>query len=323
MWICVVGTVLGASVTVWADPLGTAFLYQGRLTDQGNPANGAYDFNFTLHDSSGAVVGGPYFQNEISVTDGYFTVSLDFETIFQGQALWLEIEIKPSGPGGYTNLSPWQPIRPAPYALYLYALDGAGDGGGFWADSSNDIYNTNSGNVGIGTQTPSESLELGQGNLLVRGEGGFSITGDQGIVYLGDNNHYIKAERDFGLKIGTYQANDVLTIRQNNGYVGIGTTDPQVRLDVAGRINGYNPVGDGKLINTAAIGAQVRIQLKDQILTRQIEAGTGEGNQNDLILHFGLADYNKPVSLEITWPNRKTIEKPDLKVNQLFKVYYN
>jgi len=82
-------------------------------------------------------------------------------------------------------------------------------------------------------------------------------------------------------------------------------------------------VGDGKLINTAAIGAQVRIQLKDQILTRQIEAGTGEGNQNDLILHFGLADYNKPVSLEITWPNRKTIEKPDLKVNQLFKVYYN
>jgi len=81
-------------------------------------------------------------------------------------------------------------------------------------------------------------------------------------------------------------------------------------------------IGDGKLINTAAIGAQVRVRIKDRILTRQIEAGAGEGNQNDLILHFGLADSNVPVSLDITWPNRKTVNKTDCKVKQLVIVPY-
>ena len=42
--LCMVGMVLGASVSVWAAPVGTAFTYQGRLTDGGSPANGLYDF---------------------------------------------------------------------------------------------------------------------------------------------------------------------------------------------------------------------------------------------------------------------------------------
>ncbi len=46
--------------------------------------------------------------------------------------------------------------------------------------------------------------------------------------------------------------------------------------------------GDGVAINRSAIGAQVRIELGDRTLTRQVEAGTGQGNQNDLSLHFGL-----------------------------------
>jgi len=63
--------------------------------------------------------------------------------------------------------------------------------------------------------------------------------------------------------------------------------------------------GDGKKVNRSAIGAQVRVKLKDRTITRQVEAGTGEGNQNDLILHFGLGDQKGRVRLEIFWPNRK------------------
>jgi len=56
--------------------------------------------------------------------------------------------------------------------------------------------------------------------------------------------------------------------------------------------------GGGK-VNRAAIGAQVRLRRGDQTLTRQVEVATGQGNQNDLTLHFGLGDGKDPVRLEI------------------------
>ena len=67
--------------------------------------------------------------------------------------------------------------------------------------------------------------------------------------------------------------------------------------------------GDGNKVNRAAVGAQVRITVGDKIHTRQVESGTGEGNQNDLTLHFGLGDHQGPVDVEITWPDqhRQTI----------------
>ena len=62
--------------------------------------------------------------------------------------------------------------------------------------------------------------------------------------------------------------------------------------------------GDGQTVNRSAIGAQVRIKSGDKTLTRQVEAGTGEGNQNELTLHFGLGSHEGPVELEIFWPNK-------------------
>lgn len=61
--------------------------------------------------------------------------------------------------------------------------------------------------------------------------------------------------------------------------------------------------GDGSEVNRSAIGAQVRIRLPEGMLTRQVEAGTGEGNQNDLVLHFGLGEHSAPLNLDIMWPN--------------------
>ena len=39
------------------DLMGTAFNYQGRLTDGASPANGEYDFRFRLYDSDDVQVG--------------------------------------------------------------------------------------------------------------------------------------------------------------------------------------------------------------------------------------------------------------------------
>ena len=55
--------------------------------------------------------------------------------------------------------------------------------------------------------------------------------------------------------------------------------------------------GDGVNISREAIGAQVRIDLNGRTLTRQVEAGMGQGNQNELTLHFGVGSYNGPLNL--------------------------
>lgn len=58
-------------------------------------------------------------------------------------------------------------------------------------------------------------------------------------------------------------------------------------------------------VNRGAVGAQVRIALDGKTLVRQVEAGTGSGNQNDAVLHFGLGAHKKPVALDILWPDGK------------------
>ncbi len=59
--------------------------------------------------------------------------------------------------------------------------------------------------------------------------------------------------------------------------------------------------GDGQTINTAAIGAKVKVTFAGKTLTRQVEAGTGEGNQNDMTLHFGLGGHAGQVQIEVIW----------------------
>ncbi len=67
--------------------------------------------------------------------------------------------------------------------------------------------------------------------------------------------------------------------------------------------------------NRAAIGAQARIKLGERRFTRQVEGGTGESNQNDLTLHFGLGPpRTKPVEVTITWPGGE-IQKATVDVN--------
>lgn len=80
--------------------------------------------------------------------------------------------------------------------------------------------------------------------------------------------------------------------------------------------------GDGKKVNRSAIGAQVRIRLGKQTLTRQVEAGTGEGNQNDLKLHFGLGSFRGKVNLEIAWPGGMKQSVRAVKMDQIVNVQF-
>lgn len=102
--------------------LGTAFTYQGRLTDSnGDPVTGTCNFNTTLYaDSGGTAQVATDAPPSTTVTDGRFTIGLDFGAgAFDGNARWLEI-VADCGAGAKTF--PLQRVTPAPYALY--ATDG-------------------------------------------------------------------------------------------------------------------------------------------------------------------------------------------------------
>ena len=62
-------------------------------------------------------------------------------------------------------------------------------------------------------------------------------------------------------------------------------------------------VGDGKAVNREAIGAVVKVTAGDRMFVRQVESGTGEGNANALLLHFGLGAADAPVDILIRWPD--------------------
>jgi hypothetical protein len=60
-------------------------------------------------------------------------------------------------------------------------------------------------------------------------------------------------------------------------------------------------------INASAVGAQVRIAVPELgTVTRHVETGTGQGNQNELTLHFGLGSYAGALTLDIFWPDGET-----------------
>ena len=93
---------------------GTAFTYQGRLNDNGQPANGDYELRFTVFDaaSSGSAAGGPLTNSAVAVTNGLFVTTLDFgANVFTGANRWLEIGVRTNGdPGAFSILNPRQPL---------------------------------------------------------------------------------------------------------------------------------------------------------------------------------------------------------------------
>lgn len=166
---------------------GTAFTYQGRLNSGGVPANGTYDFVFTIFASSSGLTDSFANQTNLAtgVSNGLFTVTLNLgdPNIFNGADRWLQIEVRTNGPGTYSKLSPRQKITPTPYAITAGNLVNggllSGNGGGLTnvnastlgGQSSANFWNT-SGNIGttagaqfIGT-TDNQALTVKVNNAI-------------------------------------------------------------------------------------------------------------------------------------------------------------
>lgn len=190
-----------------------AITYQGTLANDGSPANGSYDFRFRLYDAlTGGTQLGEVLVSNVAVTNGRFTVQLDFGAdAYAAGATWLEIAVDE---GGYQTLTPRQPLTAVPLALSLPNV---------YADPA-------TGHVGIGTSAPFNSLT----QLTVRSPS----TDDWGGMY-------VTTSGADGRPFYGYSAtgNSISAWHAFNGaddewqlYVG-NSPEPDIRVDTSGNIS--------------------------------------------------------------------------------------
>jgi hypothetical protein len=141
-----------------ASPVSTSFTYQGQLKDGGEPVNDTCNLQFRLYDqATGGAQVGSLINATVPISDGLFTVSLDFgSAVFAGDARWLEIAVQCPGDAGFATLSPRQALTAAPYAIYALTAPWSGLAGvpaGF-ADGvdNNTTYSAGTGLSLAGTQ---------------------------------------------------------------------------------------------------------------------------------------------------------------------------
>jgi hypothetical protein len=108
---------------------GTAFTYQGQLLTTNGPTQGLYDVTFALYNaaSGGTQFGSTVQTNGVLVTNGLFTVMVDFGSgLFNGTAYWLQIGVRTNGAASFTPLSGRQQLTPSPYAIYAEGANATG-----------------------------------------------------------------------------------------------------------------------------------------------------------------------------------------------------
>ena len=250
--LCLLGVCAAslATVALGNAPLGTAITYQGRLMQSGLPVNGTHSFVFSLWDGpvGGAQVGTSVVLPSVAVSDGTFTVPLDFGTSPYAvpAARWLQVTVDG------TELLPRQELTAAPYSL-----------------ATRGITVSAAGFVGIGTANPQRLLDVAGtarfANDQVRLDTRPDSTVD--IIQIPDNG-----KRGLSIQMGntnmsvieTYQWNGQHYVwrfavsKEGNGVfagnIGIGTDSPTHKVHIVG-VPGVDGIRfpDGTVQTSAAV----------------------------------------------------------------------
>jgi hypothetical protein len=354
--MCVVAAVLALTSAVSAQaPLGTVFTYQGQLELAGQPVNNTADFEFTLWDaeSAGNPIGAMSPVDEVTLTDGVFTVQVNGNNefggdAFNGEARWLEIAVRsPSGQGIFTALAPRQGLSATPYAEFATRP---------WVTDGADISYA-AGNVGIGTNTPAHPLDV-IGDTKLGGRMAAGNDGEIGPVGIGDRifdfSHTIT---DFSSALNWEPFRSLITLDSPTDLPNSGIYGHLLETRIPfGNVSNYNYVqgpwmavdafGDGDIqsltgatIEAVSIGAGT---IADQIGAFVFSAGGNVGGIGGTTIvdnrglyvgsgHFGLAgSVTRDYSLYIDSPYHERpldnhygiyLENQDFGVNDSFAIY--
>jgi hypothetical protein len=210
--------------------------YQGKIT---TPAGALVDttvgMTFTIYDdsSSGNVLWADTLDS-VAVEKGIFSVLLGSvnpipDSVFDGNVRYLGTKV-----GTDTEMSPRKAMVSVPYALRT-------GGDGDWTISGSDIYSAVSGNVGIGTSTPSSFAKLHVTTPVVTtfrlSTPSNDFSGMSGIRLDTPSREWLISNQNSisnGLAFSDVTASQHRLFISTDGNVGIGTISPAYKLDVAG-----------------------------------------------------------------------------------------
>ena len=155
------------------------------------------------------------------------------------------------------------------------------------------LSGTSSGNVGIGTTSPSYKLEVNAGNGIFVGDGGAPVleaNSSTGLFKIGDTDELgdgVYLTNDTGGNLDMYSGGSIKVRMNFNGNVGIGTTNPTTN---------YSKVLQ---INASGNGSTLRLT----------DAGSGSAVSNGLeLLQYGVDSYiiNRENGVMRFWNNNSS-----------------
>jgi len=308
--------------TLWAGspPL---INYQGRLASgQGVPLDTSVSMTFTIYDTEiGGQVIWIESQSAIEVVGGIFNVLLGTvtpvsDTVFSGEERWLGVKV-----GSDPEIVPRSRLVSVGYAHRVATIDGARGGridgdilvGGNGGASTTDLRITNTmalvegvvrtGQTGgidrmvLGTLTPHDlaftagnatqmTIKEGSGNVgigTISPSNKFEVASNDGIVFrVNTVNGITRSNGQFEARNG--QGSVVNFIVEDGGYVGIGKTAPEYRLDVDGNIRTESGViagtfwtGDGTSGNIRKLTPGIPLHFRKSDGTQEMTID-GSGN---------------------------------------------
>lgn len=168
---------------------------------------------------------------------------------------FVKTEIDPTGGTNYT-ISGTSQLLSVPYALYA-KTSGNSSAASNWGTSGINIYNTNTGKVGIGTNTPSTKFSVKSNDA------GISQVSTDDVTSLGfytdTNSAFVQTNTLDDLNFATGNSPAQMTLQKTTGNLGIGKTNPTEKLDVNGKtkttnLQITNGAGTGKVLTSDATG---------------------------------------------------------------------